>query len=116
MSEEPPHPIEAMVERVRQAGLPAEADMLSTVYWAWFRTVSAYRHALPYVNDPGAQGIAHAEGMLNVVTYTINYWGPQIPETPAIDNDAVRREDAADEAWHRAEDRRMRRDAGEDII
>lgn len=105
--------VEEMIERVRNAGLAEEAEVFSNAYWGFVRTIGAYRHALPYVNDPAPTGCGNAEGVLHVTTYTVNFWQPKIPGCEPIDNEAVRREDRADEEWHRREDYRMRRDAGE---
>lgn len=105
--------VTALIEQVRGAGLTEAASMFETVYWAWLRTTSAYRYAHAVVDDRSE--CASGKGAMHVTTYTIGHWGPLIPGTPAVDDEAVREEYAADAAWHREEDRRMRRDAGEEI-
>lgn len=105
--------VSGMVERIKAAGLVTEAAMFETTYWGWLRLTSAYVHGHPYVArpEPGMTPIS----ALHVTDYTLNHWGPQIPGTPKLDDAAVLDEAAADEAWHRDEDRRMRRAYGEEI-
>ena len=105
--------IDAQVEAVRKAGLGEAADMFSTVYWAWLRTMSAYVAGHPYVGAP-EDGMTPLSA-LHVTDTTIAHWAPKIPGTPMIDDQAVLDDAAADAAWHREEDRRMRRAAGEEI-
>lgn len=104
--------VTALVEAVRSAGLTEAAEMFSTVYWAWLRVIGAYVNAHPYVAQPEEPNMTPISA-LSVTDYTINHWSPQIPGTPKLDDKAVLEAAAADEAWHREEDRRMRRDAGE---
>lgn len=106
--------VTCMVERLKAAGLTAEAEMFETVYWGWLRVTSAYVHAHPYVAKPESPTMTPISA-LSVTDYTLNHWGPQIPGTPKLDDAAVLEEAAADEAWHREEDRRMRREVGEEI-
>ncbi|MEZ2410491.1 hypothetical protein AB6806_27220 [Bosea sp. RCC_152_1] len=106
--------VTAMIERIRAKGFSLEARMFETVYWGWLRVTSAYVHGHPYVAKPEAPTMTPISA-LSVTDYTLNHWGPQIPGTPILDDAAVLNEAAADEAWHREEDRRMRREAGEDI-
>lgn len=105
--------VEALIESVRAAGLAEAAEMFGNVYFAWLRTIHSYVLGHPYVAKP-EQGMTPIMG-LHVVDYTLGIWGPQIPGTPSIDDAAVLREAAADEEWHRQEDRRMRRAFGECI-
>ena len=105
--------VTSMIERVKAAGLSEEASAFETTYWGWLRLTSAYVHGHPYVAKP-EDGMTPISA-LHVVDYTLNHWGPQIPGTPKLDDEAVLNEAAADEAWHREEDRRMRRAAGEEI-
>jgi hypothetical protein len=105
--------VEALIETVKEAGLTDAANLFSNVYWAWLRTVSAYRAALPYVERPEEPSMTPFSA-LHVTTFTIEHWGSLIPGTPTIDNEAVRDEAAADEEWHRQEDRRLRRESGEE--
>lgn len=104
--------VNAMVKRVRDAGLAAEASMFETVYWGWLRTISAYVCAHPYVRNPEAPSMTPISA-LSVTDSTIRHWSPLIPGTPPINDAAVLAEAAADEAWHRREDLRMRREASE---
>lgn len=106
--------VETMIESVRSAGLTEAADLFSTVYFAWLHAIHSYVLGHPYVEQPD-EGMTPIMG-LHVVDYTLRHWGPKIPGTPALDDDAVRRAADADEEWHRQEDRRMRRDAGECIF
>ncbi len=105
--------VEAHIAAVRKAGLTEAADMFSTVYWGWLRFTEAYVFGIPYVEQP--EGKMTPYQGLHVANFTLNHWGPKIPGTPKIDNAAVRRAADADEAWHREEDRRMRREAGEPV-
>lgn len=106
--------VDLMVERIRSAGFASEAEVFSNVYWAWLRVTSAYSQAHPYVRRP-EPGMTPASA-LSVVDYTLRHWGPIIPGTPVIDDKQVLEAAADDEAWHREEDRRMRREAGEEFI
>ncbi len=106
--------VEVLVDSVRATGLTEAAEMFSTVYWAWLRLTESYTFAIPYVEKPEPGGMTPYSA-LTVPNFTLNHWGPQIPGTPSIDNDAVRKDAAVDEEWHRQEDRRMRRAAGEPI-
>lgn len=101
----------ALIEQVRAAGLTEAAEMFETSYWAWLKVIQAYRCAAPYVEKPDPGHPPYSA--LSVVEYTIRHWGRLIPGTPSLDNEEVRKEAAIDEAWHREEDRRMRREAGE---
>lgn len=103
--------VEAHIQQIRAAGLNEAADIFSNVYWAWLRTTSAYVAAHPYVRNPDPGTGMTPISALTVVDFTIKHWSPSIPGTPRIDDEAVLREAAADEAWHRAEDLRMRREA-----
>jgi len=105
--------VEGHIERVRATGLTEAADMFATLYWAWLRFTESYVLGIPYVEKPEDKMTPY-QG-LHVANGTLNHWGPQIPGTPKIDNEAVRWDAAVDEEWHRQEDRRMRREAGEDI-
>lgn len=103
-----------LVEQVRAAGMTEAASMFETAYWAWLRLTSAYVNAHPYVANPEKPTMTPISA-LSVTDYTFRHWAPQIPGSPVLDDEKVLREAAADEAWHRAEDYRMRREAGEDI-
>lgn len=103
--------VAALIGAVKGAGLDEAAELFETVYWAWLRTTEAYTSAHPYVDDKDH----HPRATLSIVDYTLRHWSPQIPGTPTIDDDAVRHEADIDAAWHFAEDRRMRRAAGECI-
>jgi hypothetical protein len=104
--------VSALVEQVRANGLAEAAKVFDRAYWGWLRTVNAYVAAHPYVGqpEPGMTPIS----ALSVTDFTIRHWAPLIPGSPMIDDEAVMRAAADDEAWHRAEDRQMRIDAGED--
>ena len=106
--------VTAMIEATKASGLTAEAEMFRTVYWGWLRITQAYVCAHPYVEKPEPGGMTPISA-LTVVDSTFKHWGELIPGTPGLDDERVRREADDDEAWHRAEDRRMRRDAGEEI-
>lgn len=88
--------------------------MFSTVYWGWYRLAQAYVSAHPYVAnpEPGMTPIS----ALTIVDFTYNHWSSLIPGSPKLDDEKVLREAAQDEAWHREEDRRMRRAAGECVL
>ena len=105
--------VDAIVQQVRDAGLTEAADLFSTTYWGWLRLTSAYVLGHPYVSqpDPGMTPLS----ALHVVDYTFKRWAPQIPGTPMLDDDRVREAADDDEAWHRAEARRMRIAAGDDF-
>lgn len=105
----------AMVDQVRAAGLLEAANTFETVYWAWLRTVSAYVLAHPYVEKPEAPTMTPISA-LSVVDSTLKHWSPLVPGTPMVNDEAVRVAADDDEAWHREEDRRMRRDAGDDVF
>lgn len=105
--------VEGQIEAVRAAGLTEAADVFETVYWGWLRFTEAYVNGIPYVEKP-EENMKPYQG-LHVANFTLNHWGPQIPGTPKIDNEAVRNEAAADDEWHRQEDRAMRREAGEPV-
>ena len=105
--------VEAHIAAVKAAGLTEAAEAFSTLYWAWLRFTHAYVLGIPYVEKP--EGKMTPYQGLHVANYTLNHWGPQIPGTPKIDNEAVLHAAAIDEAWHREEDRRMRRESGEPI-
>lgn len=113
IDEEGAKSVDALIEKVRGAGLTDAAEMFSTVYYAWLRTVEAYSYAIPYVEKP--EGSMTPYSALHVTTTTIGFWGPKIPGTPKIDNEAVRWDAECDAEWHRQEDRRMRRAAGEPV-
>ncbi len=105
--------VTGMVDAVRAAGLTTEAEMFDTLAWAWWRLTSAYVNAHPYVERPEPGGMTPTSA-LHVVDVVMRHWGQLVPGTPKLDDERVRREAAADEAWHHEEDRRMRRDAGEE--
>lgn len=105
--------VEEMIARVKEAGLEAEAEVFQNTYAAWIRLTSSYKNAHPYVIHPEGGRPPHAA--LTVVDYTLNHWSKRIPGSPQLDDEAVLKAAARDEAWHRAEDRRMRIAAGEDI-
>lgn len=107
--------VNAMIERVRAAGLPDEADVFSNSYWGWIRMNEAYKYAHPYVANPEPGTGMTPISALTVVDYTHRHWSELIPGSPKLDDKAVLREAEADEAWHRQEDLRMRRAAGDDI-
>ncbi len=94
-----PEEIKIKLDALALAGFHEQVKMYETLYAAWYRTVSAYQVAIPFVDD--RKECATAEGAMHVVTWTINNWGPQIPGTPVLDNEKVRQELADDEAWHR---------------
>ncbi|BCH33167.1 hypothetical protein MesoLjLc_50970 [Mesorhizobium sp. L-8-10] len=104
--------VESMIDQVRAAGLEEAAAMFSTVYWGWLRLTSAYVNAHPYVANPEKPSMTPISA-LSVTDFTFRHWAPQIPGTPPLDDEAVLAAAARDEAWHREEDRRMRREAGE---
>jgi len=106
--------ISGMIDRVKQSGLTIEADMFETVYWGWLRLTSAYVCAHPYVAKPEPPSMTPISA-LHVTDVTFKHWAPQIPGSPQLNDKSVLDEAEADEAWHRAEDRRMRRAAGEEI-
>jgi len=105
--------VHALIKQVRAAGLEEAAKVFETTYWGWLRFVGAYVCGHPYVSkpEPGMTPLS----ALHVADYTLNHWAPQIPGSPQLDDKAVLQDAADDEAWHREEDRRMRRAAGEDI-
>ena len=103
-----------MIDAVRATGLVNEAEMFSTVCGAWWRIASAYVNAHPYVERPEPGGMTPFSA-LTIVDFTFRHWCGLVPGTPKLDDERVRREADDDEAWHREEDRRMRRAAGEDI-
>lgn len=106
--------VTAMINTIRAAGLTSEAEMFSIVYWGWLNIARAYVCAHPYVANPESPSMTPISA-LGVVDSSFEFWGEQIPGTPKLDDDRVRRETDADEAWHHEEERRMRRDAGEEI-
>lgn len=101
-----------MIDRVRQAGLTREADVFSKSYWAWLRLTEAYVNAHPYVRNPESPSMTPISA-LSVVDFTFSHWAELVPGSPRIDDEAVLEAARRDEAWHREEDRRMRRAAGE---
>ncbi|WP_306049304.1 hypothetical protein [Oceaniradius stylonematis] len=103
----------AMIERVRSAGMPHEAEVFANAYWGWIRMAEAYQAAHPYVAkpEPGMTPIS----ALTVVDYTFNHWADLIPGSPKLDDQAVLEDAARDALWHQREDRRMRIAAGDDI-
>ena len=105
--------VTAMIEEVRAAGLTEAAETFANAYWGWLRVVSAYVVAHPFVGWP-EPGMTPTSA-LSVVDFTVQHWAPLIPGSPQIDDQAVLAAADADEDWHRAEDRRMRRAAGEEI-
>lgn len=105
--------VKTLIGKVRAAGLEDAAKMFETVYWGWLRTTEAYVLGHPYVARPEVGGLPSPISALHVVDFTLRHWGPQIPGTPELDDAGVLDDDAADAAWHREEDRRMRREAGE---
>ena len=106
--------VEALIANVRAAGLEDAAEMFRTTYWAWLRLTQCYVCAHPYVERPEPGGMTPISA-LTVTDGCFRHWAPLIPGTPLLDDERVRREAYADEAWHHEEDRRMRREAGEDI-
>jgi hypothetical protein len=104
-----------LIERVRSAGLNEAADVFSNSYWGWLRLTSAYVNAHPYVASPEPPNMTPISA-LSVTDFTLRHWAPQIPGSPQLDDKAVLEAAASDEEWHRQEDRRMRIDAGEDIL
>jgi len=107
--------VNALVDQVLAAGLTEAAEMFSNAYWGWLRLTSAYVNAHPYVANPEPPLMTPISA-LSVTDYTLNHWASVIPGSPQLDDEAVIREAEADEEWHRQEDRRMRIDAGEDIL
>lgn len=105
--------VAGLIEQVRKAGLEDAAKMFETIYWGWLRTVSAYVVGHPYVAKP-EEGMTPISA-LGVVDFTLAHWALQIPGSPQLDDKGVLDDAAVDEAWHREEDRRMRRAAGEEI-
>lgn len=106
--------VNALVDKVRAAGLSEAADVFSNVYWGWLRLTSAYVNAHPYVRNPEAPTMTPISA-LSVTDFTLNHWASLIPGSPQLDDEAVIRAAEADEEWHRQEDWRMRRESGEDI-
>lgn len=106
--------VDALIDEVKAAGFVVAADTFETVYWAWLRLTSAYVAAHPYVAAPEPPNMTPISA-LSVTDFTFRHWAPLIPGTPALDDAAVLRESEADEEWHRQEDWRMRREAGEDL-
>lgn len=104
----------ALIDQVRAAGLTEAADAFSNAYWGWLRITSAYVNAHPYVRNPEKPYMTPISA-LTVVDYTMNHWAPLIPGSPMLDDDRVMKNADDDDRWHREEDRRMRRAAGEDI-
>lgn len=105
--------VEGHIAAVRAAGLTEAAEMFSNVYWGWLRLTHAYVLGIPYVEKP--EGKMTPYQGLHVVNFTFKHWGPLIPGTPKMDNDAVRQAAKDDDEWHRQEDRAMRREAGEPV-
>ncbi|HEY8947994.1 MAG TPA: hypothetical protein VIM56_03820 [Rhizomicrobium sp.] len=103
----------ARIDAVAAAGLADEAKLFETIYSAWLRLTDAYVNAHPYVGKP--ERSMTPISALSVTDFTLRHWAEKIPGTPKLDDEAVLREAAEDEAWHREEDRRMRRDAGDDV-
>jgi hypothetical protein len=107
--------VEAHIAQVRAAGLMDAADIFSNAYWGWLRLTSAYVNAHPYVRNPEAPMMTPISA-LSVTDFTLNHWAPLIPGSPQLNDEAVLLEARRDEEWHRQEDRRMRIEAGEDIL
>lgn len=107
--------VDGLIDRVRAAGLGDAAEAFSNVYWGWLRLTSAYVNAHPYVANPEPPTMTPISA-LSVTDYTFRHWAAIIPGSPQLDDEAVLREADRDEEWHRQEDRRMRIDAGEDIL
>lgn len=105
--------VNKQIEAVRAAGLEDEAHQFETLYWGWLRLTEAYVNGHPYVSKP-EKGMTPLSA-LHVTDFTFRHWAPQIPGTPMLNDEAVLKEAADDEAWHREEDRRMRREYGEEI-
>jgi hypothetical protein len=105
--------VEAHIAAVRAAGLTEAADLFETIYWGWLRFTEAYVNGIPYVEKP--EGNMKPYQGLHVTNFTFKHWGPLIPGTPKMDNEAVRQAAADDDEWHRQEDRAMRREAGESV-
>lgn len=103
--------VNAMIERVRDAGLEEEATVFANSYWGWIRISESYRCAHPYVSKPDI-GMTPISA-LTVVDYTFSHWASLIPGSAKLDDAAVRNEADLDEFWHKEEDKRMRREAGE---
>lgn len=105
--------VEAHIRAVRDAGLSDAAELFSTIYWGWLRVTEAYTYGHPYVSkpEPGMTPLS----ALHVADYSLNHWAAMIPGTPKLDDEAVLRDAGADEAWHRDEDRRIRRECGEPL-
>lgn len=106
--------VQAHIEAVRAAGLTDAAEVFENTYWGWIRVTQAYVFAHPYVANPEPPSMTPISA-LTVVDYSLRHWSGLIPGSPTLDDEAVLHEAAVDEAWHREEDRRMRREAGEDI-
>ena len=102
-----------MIARVREAGLEQEAEVFSKSYWAWLRMTEAYVNAHPYVAKP-EKGMTPISA-LTIVDFTFNHWAELVPGSPKLNDEKVLDDAARDEAWHHAEDLRMRREAGDDI-
>ncbi len=107
-----PPEVKAKIDELEAAGFHEQVSMFDTLYAAWYRTTSAYRVALPFVDDR-TQCIS-GEVALHVVTATINIWAEHVPGTPVPDNEAVRKEVLADAKWHEDEARAMARAARND--
>jgi hypothetical protein len=107
--------VKALIDQVYAAGLGEAADTFSDCYWGWLRLTSAYVNAHPYVAKPEGPTMTPISA-LTVTDHTLNHWAPLIPGSPQLNDEGVMRDAEADEEWHRQEDRRMRIDAGEDIL
>ena len=106
--------VTAMIDAIQDAGLTTEAEMFSDVYWGWLRIAQAYVCAHPYVEKPELGGMTPISA-LGVVDSGFGFWSAKIPGTPRLNDARIRREAVADDLWHRAEDRRMRIEAGEEL-
>ncbi|EFO31364.1 putative multidrug efflux protein [Roseibium sp. TrichSKD4] len=95
----------AMIDRVKRAGLTEESDVFLNTYWAWLRIAQAYVAARPYITGP----TGHVDAVMD-------HWPKLVPGTPQRDDAAVLQDALDDEECHRQEDRRLRREAGEEFI
>ncbi len=75
-----------------------EAADKKVLWWALYRLLDAIGSAR--AEDPNVNGADRRGGLFSVVYYTTDHWAPQIPGMP--DPEKIRREIAADNAYHEA--------------
>ncbi len=87
------------LERAAEAKLIAdqiEAADKETLWWALYKLLDAIGSARAV--DPNVSGADRRGGLFNIVYFTADHWGPQIPGMP--DQEKIRREVAEDISHH----------------